>query len=229
MMKACTPFFSKCLYLLTVAVVTICLYSCSDDTGVDGGVIPEIWDIATYAGPLPSGGSSFSMRQVNDSPLITLTYSGVLEDIAPGTRMAIHFIAINGKAYESGPIKLLQASKITQGEVETQWSEDYDDWQRDKVFLYSIWRTGSYINFNVKLTYTTEPRIFKLVADPATLDSDSPVLYLVHILPREIDNHDRTYLASFDISPIWNRDDLKSISVRVANSNLNKDIFTFTK
>ncbi len=220
---------SPILRLFAAALVAVALASCSGDDGVDGPVEISLWDIVTYEGPDGSSGSRFTFRQVNDSPLITLTSTATLSDLDEGTRLAIRYIPSSGNAYESGPVRLLQASKITQSEVAMEWNDDFDNWGRDKVYVYSLWRSGNYINAHVKLTYTSEPRIFRLAADPATIESDWPVVYLVHILPGEIDNHDRTYLASFDISPLWLRPDVKGVILKVANSNLNKDIFTFAK
>lgn len=202
--------------------------SCGVDDGVDGPVAIRLWDIVTYEGS-DSQGSVFTFRQVDDSPLITLTAPVKFESLEPGTRLAISYIPESGKAYTSGPVKLVSASKITQSKLETEWNDDYALWDKDPVYVYSMWRSGSYINLDSKLTYTSEPRIFRLVVDPATSDSESPKLYLVHILPDDTDNHDRAYIASFDISDLWVRPNVREVRVHVANSNLNKDIFTFKK
>lgn len=206
--------------------------SCSDDDeGVDGPVEMQFWDIVTYNGTTEGADlSTFTFRQVDDSPLISLVSPRLLPDeIEAGTRMVIRYIPESGHAYISGKIKLLSASRINQGPVATEWKDEFDNWNRDKVYLYSVWRTGSYLNFHVRLTYNTEPRLFQLAADPATLSSDFPDVYLIHVLAEPTDYHDRAYFASFDISQIWDSPDVKGIRLHVANTNLEQSKFTFVK
>lgn len=183
--------------LLASALLLGATASCSDDRGIDGPVEMQLWDIATYEGSGTQGGSVFTFRQVDDSPLITLTSDRSFEKAESGDRMALRYIPESGKAYTSGPVRLLSASKVTQSDVDLEWKEEFDAWDRDKVYVYSVWRSGDYINFNVRLTYSSEPRIFRLAVPPESLDSDMPDVYLVHIMAEETDNHDRAYLASF--------------------------------
>ncbi|WP_297063696.1 NigD-like C-terminal domain-containing protein [uncultured Duncaniella sp.] len=214
------------LAILTSFVLT----SCNDDDGIDGPVEIALWDIVTYEGKGSDGkGSVFTLRQVDDSPLVTLTSTSGLQDIEAPTRLMIRYIPEGGEAYVSDRIQLLGASKINTGEAATEWKDDYDNWNRDKVFLYSAWRTGTYINFHLRLTYSTEPRIFNLVLDPDTRQSETPEFYLVHIMAEETDYHDRAYFASFDIGEIWNDPKTKGVKIHIADTNLNKDIFTFYK
>lgn len=216
--------------LLPVILTAIALAGCSDEEGIDGPVDMQLWDIVTYTGT-QSGetGSVFTFRQVDDTPEITLTSTKTLQEVEPGTRLMIRYIPESGKAYMSGPINLLAASRITNGKAETEWKDEYSAWDRDKVFVYSAWRTGSHINFHLRLTYSTDPRVFNLVLNPATAESDMPEYYLVHIMSAQTDYHDRAYFASFDISEMWDKPEVMGVTVRVANTNLDKDIFTFYK
>lgn len=215
--------------LIAICAAAILPAACSDNNGFDGPVEMQYWDIATYEGPSSQGGSVFTFRQVNDSPVITLTSSSALPKAEAGQRMAVRYIPESGKPYTSGPVRLLSASKVTQSDIATEWKDEYNDWARDKVYVYSIWRSGNYINVNVRLTYDTEPRTFCLAAAPGTLTSACPDVYLVHIMARETESHDRAYLASFDIGALWDRPSVSGLRIHVANSNLDKDIFTFKK
>ncbi len=218
------------LRFLVAIIIPVLLTACSDEEGVDGPVEMQLWDIVTYEGSgTSSRGSVFTFRQVDDTPLITLTSPLTLTDVDAGTRMMISYIPESGKAYTDGPIKLLSAAKINCGEAKTEWKEEYKDWNRDKVYLYSAWRSGTYINFHLRLTYSTDPRIFTLVLDPATRESEMPEFYLVHIMAEPTDYHDRAYFASFDIAEIWNLPTARGVIVHVADTNLNKDTLTFYK
>lgn len=215
---------------MLIVILGTSLSSCRDDDGVDGPVSMQLWDIVTYEGRNSNNsGSVFTFRQVDDSPLVTLTSDITLKEIEQGQRLMIRYIPENGKAYTSDRISLLSAAKINDGKAETEWKSDYDIWNRDKVYLYSTWRTGSYINFHLRLTYSKEPRMFNIVLDPKTMDTETPEFYLVHIMAQETDNHDRAYYASFDIDEIWNAPTTKAVKIHVANTNLDKEIFTFQK
>lgn len=203
--------------------------SCREE-GIDGEVEIPLTDIVTFTGNR-DGKAEFTLVKVDDTPVVSLTADravNVEEERIPG-RMLITYIPDGGKAYESGPVRLLSASLINYSPVGTEWRDEYDRWDADGVFLYSIWRSATDINIHVRLTYTREPRLFTLVADPATLDTPMPDLYLVHVLPEGTDSHDRAYYASFDLSPVWDRPEVEGVRIHIANTNLDKHIFTFSK
>lgn len=217
------------LRFLPIVIVASLLVSCRDE-GVDGEVEIALMDIVTFTGNR-DGRAEFTFVKVDDTPEITLTGDCALDvekDRIPG-RMLIRYIPESGKAYESGPVTLLGASLINFSPVETEWRKEYDSWDHDGVYLYSIWRSASIVNIHVRLTYTAEPRLFKMAVDPATLDSSVPDIYLVHQLPDGTDSHDRAYYASFDLSPVWDRPRVTGVRIHLSNTNLDKHIFTFYK
>ena len=201
------------------------LAGCSRD-GVDGEVDMTFTEIVTYEGNR-DGGAVFTFRAVDDSPLITLTSTTALDDIDPGSRMLISYTIPGNKPYTSGTVTLGGAARITQGDVITEWDEVYEYWGIDPVWLYSMWRSGDYINLRLRLTYTAEPRIFGLVLDPATADSEWPLLYVTHIISTEVDYHDREYYASFDISAVRSLPGVKGVRVAVNDTNIGQQIFMF--
>lgn len=215
--------------LAASAVVLLSLCSCGED-GVDGPVEMTCTDLVTFTGNVGDR-ATFTFQKIDDSPEITLTAQSALasDDIEAGTRLLISYIPEGNQAYVSGPVTLLSGRVVTQSAITTEWRDEYDAWDKDKVYVYSAWRTGSYINVHVRLTYSVEPRIFCLAADPATLDTPWPEVYLVHAINGDVDNHDRAYYASFDINEVWSRPSVEGIRLHVANSNLNKQIFTFAK
>ena len=215
---------------ILIATSMLMLTACADDNGIDGPVRMQLWDIVTYEGPASgSKGSVFTFRQVDDTPLVTLTADETIEETEAGTRIMIRYIPENGEAYRSDHIHLLTASRINQGPATTEWKSDYDNWNRDSVWVYSAWRSGTYINFHLRLTYSNEPRIFTLALDPATRESEMPEFYLVHRMKEPVDYHDRAYFASFDIAEVWNLPSARGVKIHLADTNLHKDIFTFYK
>ncbi len=209
--------------------------ACVSDRGHDGPVDMIYWDIATFEGNV-SGNAQFTLRQVNDLPEATLVADRAIPIPAEGEgndptgkRMFISYIPESNEAYTSGPVKLRSAALINQSPLRIENISEYPEWARDRVYLYSAWRTGTYINFHVSLTYDREPRTFCIVADESTLSEAYPDLYLVHIMAEPTDYHERRYYASFDIAEIWKRPEVLGVNLHVSNSNLDKQIFTFSK
>lgn len=216
-------------HALVSALLALTLGSCGEE-GVDGPVEMTCTDMVTFTGNIGNR-ATFTFQKMDDSPEITLTAQSSIsaDGLEAGTRMLISYIPHDNRAYTSGPVRLLGARAVTQSSIITEWREEYDNWDKDKVYVYSAWRTGRYLNVHMRLTYSSEPRIFCLAADPSTLESAWPDVYLVHAMDGEVDNHDRAYYASFDINDVWSRPGVEGIRVHIANSNLDKQIFTFTK
>lgn len=215
--------------MLTAIAIMAGLCSCRDE-GIDGPVDMTCTDIVTFAGN-NDGKATFVFNKADDSPEITLSAQGAIDSqtAEAGSRMLIRYIPEGNAAYTSGPITLLGYAQVTQSSIVLQWRQEYDAWDTDKVYLYSAWRTGRYLNMHVRLTYSLDPRIFCIAADPSTVDTPWPDVYLVHIMAQETDYHDRAYYASFDLEPLWSRPDVEGIKLHIANSNLDKQIFTFQK
>ena len=211
------------------ALLALTLGSCGEE-GVDGPVEMTCTDMVTFTGNIGNR-ATFSFQKMDDSPEIILTAQSAInaEGVDEGTRMLISYIPHDNRAYTSGMVRLIGARAVTQSPIITEWREEYENWDKDKVYVYSAWRTGRYLNVHVRLTYSPDPRIFCLAADPSTLESAWPDVYLVHEMDGEVDNHDRAYYASFDINDVWGRPGVEGIRVHIANSNLDKQIFTFPK
>lgn len=221
-----TRFLSFIIPLL-LASVSVCTTACRED-GEDGPVKMTFTDMATFLGNGTHGsGASFSIRQDGDSPEVILTSEISLANTDAGTRMLIMYANEDNLPYASGPVELLGASRVTQGPLKPELDPL---WDTTPVYLLSVWRTDTWLNFRVRLPYSTEPRVFSLMADQTTLGSEWPEVYLAHIMdPGETLGHDRGYYASFDISSVWLDENVKGIILHVNNSNLDKHIFTIAK
>lgn len=199
---------------------------------VDGPVKLMLTDIVTYDGETDNG-LSFSFQQIDDSPLVSLTASGIRfkesDSISPGQRMVIYYHPLSGVAYKSGEIELVGASPITSGKLASGHIADFPEWNRDRVYVYSMWRTGQYMNLHCRLTYSTVPRTFALMVDSASINDSIPQLYVLHQLADPTDYHDREYYVSWDMDALWKRQSVKGVDIHVANSNMPQKLFTFRK
>lgn len=211
---------------MALVVVSAALAGCGRD-GVDGPVDMDFTEIATYEGNR-DGHAVFTFRKVDDSPLVTLTASSAMPgELEQGTRVLINYTIPGNQPYTSGSISLRGAARITQSPVIMDDPEVLRLWGIDPLWLYSMWRSGDYINLLVRLTYTSEPRVFGLVLDPSTSSMEYPMLYVAHIISEEVDYHDREYYASFDISAVRSMPGVKGVRIGVNDTNMGQQIFTF--
>ena len=221
-----TSIVSRTGFLPALMLIILAAVSCSRP-GIDADVAMDYAEIVTYEG-MRDGKSVFTFRKVDDSPLITLTSRQTFdEDIAPGTRMLIGYTNSTNEPFVSGPVDLYMARRITQSAAVTTWEDVYDLWDIDPVWLNSMWRSGEYINLRVRLTYTTEPRLFALVLEPRTAQTEWPTFYVAHVMTEYPDYHDREYYASFDISEFRAKEGIKGVRVVINDTNIGKQIFTF--
>ncbi len=213
---------SKARYITAaLAALALAAVSCRPD-GVDGEVLMPFTDIATYEGnTAPGGCATFSVIRDGDEPEATLHSDITLSDTyKTGTRMMIRYTTPSNLPYTSGPVSVEWGYEINHGPVMTEWREEYELWDANPVWLASVWRTGRYINFNLRLPTLSKPRIFTLVACHDWQQREWPELYLAHTLPAgETGAYDREYYSSYDISEVWDSPSTQGVTVVVATDN----------
>lgn len=217
------------LNLITVVLAALALSSCGEE-GVDGPVAMVMTDIVTFEGNIGER-SSFRYQVADDSPEIVLTGDTPVtqEEIKRTDRVLLSYIPASGVPRESGTVRVLGVARINQSTVLTKWKSDFEPWDRDSVYIYSVWRTGRTLNFHLRLPYSAEPRIYALAVAPSGGTREWPEVRLVHQLAKPTVSFEREYYASFSIAPVWDSEEVKGVTLRVANSNLDKQIFTFAK
>lgn len=167
---------SRALILISLTL-SLLMAGCRDEDGPDV-VTPAVTNIVTFTGNNDIG-ATFSYIEIDDSPELLLQASVTLDTATAklGDRLLAHYIP----ASESGgEIGLRGVSRINGGRVTSEPISNYPQWDRDGVYLFSAWRTGSFINIHAMLPYDETPRQFKLVADRSTTSSSLPQVYLVH-------------------------------------------------
>ncbi len=219
--------------LLSLAVV-ILLSSCSGDDA--GEAVVCNYDIVCLKDQSAATGSVFSMYLPDSDREIIYTDSRAVIDtaaVAIGDRLMIAYVA-DGVPYESGDVKVRGYNTVynsmlmvSAGGIENTMA----DWRRDGIYLYSIWRSGDFINVRARLTYSSEPREFVLVVDADEIDAkvEVPVARLVHRMALPVENFERQIYSSFDIGALWHLPWIKGLKIELANTNLTTDTFTFTK
>lgn len=213
--------------LLCIVLATL-LPACHDDDNGPDSITGEVADIATFKGNNATG-AIFEMQRINDSPLITLQAQAPVsvQGLVAGDRVFLSYIPADGRAYASGIIAVQQVDRINQDVLREADLQEISGWDRDGVYIYSLWRTGRWVNIECRLPYDPAPRRFSLVLDKATSGQPVPDLYLVHRMGTQVESFGRDYYASFDISALWERPTVEGVRIHVANTNLT-DLKTIT-
>ena len=219
--------------LFSLAVIML-MSSCTGDDS--GETVVCNYDIVCLIGQSPASGSVFSMYLPDSDREIIYTDSRAVIDtsaVAIGDRLMIAYVA-DGQPYESGNVTVRgytpvhnSVLMVSPGGIENTMA----DWRRDGIFLYSIWRSGNFINVRARLTYSSDPREFVLVIDADEVDAKVPVptARLVHRMAQPIENFERQIYSSFDIGALWNLPWVQGLKIELANTNLTTDTFIFTK
>lgn len=200
--------------------------ACSDKEYNDRMMLSDLVSIQSST---EADGTAFEFQRYDDSPVITLVDPKLaIKDEYVGKRALLYYYPEDGKAYESGRISATGLSIVNSDTAVVRPIIRYN-WDKSPVWLNSVWRSGTWLNFRMRLDYSDKPRHFGLIVDSLTLTDPEPQLYLLHDLNGAPDNFLRENYASFDISKIWNLPSCKAITVHVNDANLNKNIYKFTK
>ena len=186
-------------------------------------------DIVTVVSSSADAGTIFSFQRYDDTEEIILSARGYTNtDIEDGTRVLLYYYPESGQPYTSGPIKVRSLQMINNGSLKPV---DIDglNWDATPVWLNSVWRTGRYLNFRLRLSYSEAARHFSLVADKTTLSSPMPDIYLAHDLDGQPESYLRESIASFDISDVWNLPTCTGITLHINDTNLKQTTYSFTK
>lgn len=216
---------------LTASLLLTSLATGCRDTDRPDEILGATADIVTFTGNAP--GATFALQQIDDSPIYTLSASDPLiaDGVEPGSRVYLEYVPLNGQAYSSTPITIERVAPITQDVLRSPDPDsDINVHDSDGIYLHSLWRTGAWVNIYCTLPYDKRPRHFLLLLDPATADREIPDLYLYHRTETPVNSFERNYYASFDISSLWSREQIKGVCVHVPNTNIPTiDTFTLLK
>lgn len=221
------------LYII-ISVLCLSAWSCRDEDGPFEDTFVS-YDIAVFTSQDQESGSVFTLYRPDSDEPIEYSASRQFIDVNTvpvGNRLLLGYIP-EGAPYVSGKIKIEGYSKINNDTLRVYESgtlED-NDWDRDPIYVYSMWRAGNYLNVHGKVTFTSGQWVLRLGMEEPEFDAHPavPQVYLIYQMREPAENFQREFYASFDISQLWNESWCRGIDVNVNNSNLKQNIFSFTK
>lgn len=211
-----TNIISRAMFALVAAVLMLAgLTGCNDSNGQKVPGDESMTDFVTLTGATDKG-FTVTLRKEDDSPLVTLTFTDQRIDtkiINVGDRFLLSYRPESGVAYKSGPAVAYAYRPIANEELEYSVASKTGSWITMAVRLNALWRTGNYINVMALCQYNTKPKKFALVVDEETLDSEIPEAYLLFDTDAKVEASELAYYATFDISSLWERQDVKGLRV----------------
>lgn len=216
--------------IAAIAAILPALQSCSDDNTPATAVYQTI---ATFTGN--NGNTcSFAYQAIDDSPLITLTAEGNVEETEtqkPGMRCFLTYtLGVNTPPNHSGNVNILSIAKVYQDTVESVPTIPADF--TDPYSVVTLTRSGLYLNlYCVVPEVGFDNRSFTIVADQSTLTSDYPQIYLsMSTKPDATPSMDTRAIGSFFIGPVWQLATAKGVDVHVSSeANPSNSVFRFEK
>lgn len=213
-------------FLLPVSAAALALLagSCRDLDDNPASAEAQVTNLVTYTG-MKGGAACFQYDPAGGASAVRLLSPGARE-YPEGQRLLLTYYPCGGDENASGPVEVVREATISAWDIETGDIADFPDWQRTPVYVSSIWRGGKWLNMQVGLPAYPQFRVFKLLADNATIDDSTPVLYLVNQSPGD-NTFERSYYVSFYLGDFMaSHPEATAVEVRVSNSNLSTDSFT---
>lgn len=206
------------------------MVACADNDD-PGPQTPIISDIVQLTASTPSA-TQFAIYRENAPDIILNAIDARIDPsrVKISESLMINYTMADGsETSRSGDINLRAYYAINNSPLQRGDISQFPDWDKDEVYLVSIWRAGDKIDLRCRLPYDTNPRTFTLLLDQSTADEPIPDLYLVHQLQKPVESFDRNYYASFDISDLWQQTTCRGVTIHIANSNLPQRQYRFTK
>lgn len=222
---------------LLILCMSLASIACSnDDENNDNPPITgnEMYDIVTFVGNPQSNNSNsvFQFQKEDDSRLTTLRATDRALDtttVKIGTRLLLSYIPENGTHNIDDNIAVKGYSVVFNDSIRTGDKNKLPDWDFNPIFVYAIWRSGTYINIHCGLSYSYEPSGFILLIDAKTIDNPMPDVYLSYKKGDDRESYNKDFYASIDISNLWNRSTCNGFTLHVNDSNFGNNEIEFKK
>lgn len=165
---------------------------------------------------------AFSYYPVNSNQAITLYTKSTTPELAGyqvGQRIVIAFEIGYDEVLKDGmEVELYASSKLSaSGNVEVE--EIPEDWNNSAgLYLQSLMQSGPYLDVMALAPVTGVE--FKILAKPETLSYPYPELYIIYKPTTGNSVNNGQFLASFNMSAIWDQPHVKGVRVNLNNSNM---------
>ena len=170
------------IFVVATALVAMMFTSCSDDGSGSQGPIIYYTDIVTCH---LDADSLITFEQVlrDDNGSIVLQPQTALSNsgISEGQRILLQYM-INSISPDSTlyNISVIQMGGVRSDDIIDAPADTIAAYPNDNVIINTLWRTGGYINFDLKLEYYSKQHRLDLFYNPAQTSTDTLDILLRH-------------------------------------------------
>lgn len=219
------------LILAAIVALPLFIQSCAD--GGDGPATSVDQQFVTFVRNISNNSVEFQYTTVNDGRLVTLTANGQgYIDTAmarPGQRVFLTYTINNGglPGYDAD-INVLGITKVHQDTVTAAPLDSITT--TDPYRVLTLVRSGNYINM-VATVANCEKRQWNIYVDEATEQNSDPEVYITTSVVKQgaVPDYTVNSYCSFDISPLWMRPGVRSITIHVDTQNNSTSSTTISK
>lgn len=219
--------FKHSIFLLPLIMVASCVNN--DGPSSDEFISYDILQLSSVS----RNATTFTFyKPDSDTPVTYTDPRGAVIDtslVAVGEQMLLGYIP-QSEPYVSGTIEAIGYSPVSNAQLMiTDTPVDIDSPNYQGIYVYSIWRTGPFLNVHGKVTYTDEESQISLTVTRESLNNPEgkPEVSLTYYMEQPVDNFQRDFYVSFDISELTGNGNLKGFAVNVDNTNLKQNRFDF--
>lgn len=207
------------LHIVLLIAALALLAACSVDDDPHAVAVEYRYDFVTYLG---NSGDTATFTYLGRGDSAAITLRGLMArpaKVREGQRGLLHYAVIERT---SATARWVQANYFTTANVASDSlrvsMKPIDQYSYHPIRLRSLWLTGDYLNLRCEVQYTTRPRAFYLMADAATVGSDTVHCYLVHdLMGADTTYQWRNCYGSFWVGALRRRPACRVMRVHVAD------------
>ena len=203
---------------LIIAAAALSLGACNNS---GDNAVAYFTDIVTLDSSTDQG-SVMTFRELNDSPVITLTSTTALPKDNVGKRIVILYSPVGTTEHGVGGNVNLVNAGLTYGAGAPPLDavvDTLDNWKSDEITFMQAYRSGKYLNLGMILPTNASLEKFRCYIDVTTLDNEYPELHVVYKAQVGYDSQSANFFGSYDISSLWNRPGVKGLKVLYTGYN----------
>lgn len=216
-----TNYSSLIRSLATVALAAVCaLFSSCRQDGPDEHTI--VFNDVVELASVDNGQTVFHLYTPDADEPAVLTAGQQFVDTAKvhlGESLILAYSTPDNRTFKHCRITPYSYAAITNLKLMQADQDGLNDWDKDPVYVHSVWRAGQRVNLRVTLVYYDKTRHFGVILDKSTQNDEYPTAYLYNAADFGKPNFQREYYISCDLSALFARPAVKGLKLVISNSN----------
>ena len=215
------------IFGILFVTLLLSLVSCNDEPEFDYGDFRSVF--ATFNDTTATGNALLTYQAHDDSnPIQMESVNKWKLDTKKNERIYMRYTVVKSEGRDKQLIRIDGARRINNDVLRKAEHEQYRELVSEPTRIVSLWRTGNYINLNSWVPYSGQRFNLMLIVDEITSTHEIVEAKLVYDLMGSQGTFERKCYASFDITNLWKRENVKTFRIHV-NDPKGKKIYDFTK